>query len=106
MVSEKLDYNQIAQKVSELIKVNVIPEFAESPVPMKVAAKVLHMDPNEIRNRMDDGTLDIGNVFHSQKKRGVRSYRRVYISPKKFWEVTGYVWKGGGTNDDPESKCD
>lgn len=105
MVADNLDYNQIAQKVSELIKVNVIPEFAESPVPMKVAAKVLHMDPNEIRNRMDAGILDIGCVFPSQKKRGVRSYRRVYISPKKFWEVTGYVWKGEETNDESESKC-
>lgn len=70
------------------------PEFADTPVPMAVAEKVLGMCADQIRNRMEDGSLDIGFIFPSPKKRGKRAYRNTYISPKKFWEVTGYVWKG------------
>lgn len=77
------------------MRVYLIPEFADSPVPMEIAQKVLHMDADQIRNRMENGTLDIGFIFLSPKKRGKRPYRNTYISPKKFWEVTGYVWKGG-----------
>lgn len=77
------------------MRIYLLPEFGDSPVPMKVAQKVLHMDADQIRNRMEDGTLDIGFIFLSPKKRGKRTYRNTYISPKKFWEATGYVWKGG-----------
>ncbi len=70
------------------------PEFADSPVPMEVAVKVLGMDSNTIRNRMEMGLMDIGSVFPAVQKRGKRSYRSVYISPKKFYEYTGYIWRG------------
>lgn len=94
---EKLlsDAEQIAMHVCRILKTNMqLPEFADTPVPMHVAEKVLGMCADQIRNRMEDGTLDIGLIFPSPKKRGKRAYRNTYISPKKFWEVTGYVWKG------------
>lgn len=62
------------------------PEFCEAPVPIKVAAKVLGMSENTIREKMEDRTLDIGIVTRRQAS------RTCYISPKKFWELTGYIW--------------
>lgn len=86
----------IAGQVCQILmnQMQYAPEFADTPVPMHVAEKVLGMCADQIRNRMEDGSLDIGFIFHSPKKRGKRAYRNTYISPKKFWEVTGYVWKG------------
>lgn len=93
---ELTNIEQIAMQISQLLTkgLSQIPEFADSPVPMKVATKVLGMDAEQIRNRMETGELDIGYIFPAQKKRGVRAYRNTYISPKKFWEVTGYIWRG------------
>lgn len=68
-------------------------EFGMGGVPMEVAEKVLGMKRSTIIDHMEDGSLDIGTVFPATKKRGVRGYRSTYISPKKFYEYTGYVWK-------------
>lgn len=65
------------------------PEFAPSPVPMSVAEKVLKMSSKTIRRYMEKGVIDIGFITNASDK-----YRNTYISPKKFWELTGYVWKG------------
>ena len=69
------------------------PEFSATPVPTDVAAKVLGMDKETVLNRMESGDLDIGLIFKpmGRKKSGRRSS---YISPKKLYELTGYVWKG------------
>ena len=92
------EIEKIAEQVCKLLiaSIQTTPEFADSPVPMHIAEKVLGMCADQIRNRMEDGTLDIGYIFPSPKKRGKRAYRNTYISPKKFWEVTGYVWRGEG----------
>lgn len=74
--------------------VELIPEFSEGNVPVRVAAKVLGMKPDTVRNRMEDGTLDLGVIYKSRKKRGKRPYRNTYISPKKLYELTGYIWRG------------
>lgn len=70
-------------------------EFVAEPVPMQVACKVLKMNPNTIRNLMESGQLDIGALTKKPKQRGHRPYRNVYISPKKFYELTGFLYKGG-----------
>lgn len=70
-------------------------KFADSPVPIKVASKVLKMDPDTIRNRMESGDLKIGTITPARRKRGKRAYRNTYISPKLFYELTGYIWEGG-----------
>lgn len=87
---------QIADHVCRILmySMNQVPEFADTPVPIRIAERVLGMGADQIRNRMEDGSLDIGFIFPSPKKRGKRAYRNTYISPKKFWEVTGYIWKG------------
>ena len=69
----------------EVIRECKQPEFPPEPVPTRVAAKV----------RMESGELDIGLVFRSKPtKRGQTSRRSTYISPKKLYELTGFVWKG------------
>lgn len=95
-VKQVTDAERIAGHVCRILmnQMQYTPEFADTPVPMQVAERVLGMCADQIRNRMEDGTLDIGFIFQAPKKRGKRAYRNTYISPKKFWEVTGYVWKG------------
>lgn len=44
--------------------------FAASPVPMKVASKVLGMKPDTIRNQMERGMLQIGVISPAKHKRG------------------------------------
>lgn len=70
------------------------PEFSVGSVPLKVVSKVLNMKPDTIRDKMEDETLDLGIIYKARKKRGKRAYRNTYISPKKLYELTGYVWKG------------
>lgn len=68
-------------------------EFAESPVPIKVASRVLGMRPETIRDRMAEGSLDIGIIHIPVKRRyGNKRRRAAYISPKKLYELTGYIW--------------
>lgn len=71
-----------------------MPEFRKGNVPIKVVSEVMGMKPDTIRNKMEDGTLDLGFIYRARKKRGKRSYRNTYISPKKLYELTGYIWKG------------
>ena len=61
---------------------------------ISIASKVLGMKPDTIRNQMERGMLQIGIISPAKHKRGKRGYRNTYISPKLFYELTGYVWKG------------
>ena len=76
------------------IMADLVPEFSAGSVPMKVVSKVMGMKPDTIRDWMEAGILDLGAIQKARKKRGRRSYRNTYISPKKLYELTGYVWKG------------
>lgn len=60
----------------------------EGNVPVKVAARVLGKSEFYVRCAIQDGNLDIG-ICSGRGKR--KSY---YISPKKLFELTGYVWEG------------
>lgn len=68
------------------------PEFADSPVPAEVAAKVLGISPNTLREKMERQLLDIGVVDRTISKGGRKGSRNCYISPKKLWELSGYIW--------------
>lgn len=59
-------------------------------VPISVASKVLGKDPTYVRQGIITGILPIGYAF---KKVGSSKYC-YYISPKKFEELTGYVYDG------------
>ena len=66
-----------------------VPEFDGGNIPVAEAAKIMKKDQQFIRQGMIQGILPIGTVF---KKEGSNQYD-YYISPKLFWEYTGYVYK-------------
>ena len=76
-------------------------EFTGGSVPVSVAARVYGKDASWVRAGIICGWLPIGKAT-----RGGRTVTRVeemdarlgrinyYISPKRLWEETGYVWEG------------
>lgn len=76
-------------------------EFMEGSVPVSVAAKVYGKDASWVRAGIVVGWLPIGKATRNgqlvTKIEEINSkYGRInfYISPKKLWEDTGYVWRG------------
>ena len=70
-------------------------------VPVSVAAKVYGKDATWIRAGIISGWLPIGVATRDGKKittiEEINSkYGRInfYISPKKLYEETGYIWEG------------
>lgn len=75
--------------------------FGMGSVPVSVAAKVYGKDATWIRAGIISGWLPIGVATRDGKKittiEEINSkYGRInfYISPKKLYEETGYIWKG------------
>lgn len=76
-------------------------EFGLGSVPVSIAAKVYGKDACWIRAGLILGWLPIGNATRNGKL--VTSIEEMdgrfgrinyYISPKRLYEETGYVWKG------------
>lgn len=76
-------------------------EFAKGSVPISVAAKIYGKDPCWIRSGIIEGWLPIGVA--TRKGKQVTEIKEIdsklgrinfYISPKKLYEETGYVWRG------------
>ena len=67
-----------------------IPAFTGKNVPVSVAVRVMKKDQQFIRQGIILGFLKFGVAF---KKEGSSQYD-YYISPIKFWEETGYIYKG------------
>ena len=88
----------------------MINEFVSGSVPVAVVAKVYGKDPSWVRAGLISGWLKIGyatrkgelvtNISQMDSRYGRINF---YISPKKLWEETGYLWKGertyNGNND-------
>lgn len=82
-----------------------VPRFKGGNVPLSVAARVYAHDPVWVRTGIIEGWLPIGiatrngklvtNVDEMDAKYGRINF---YISPKKLWEETGYVYKGEGND--------
>lgn len=75
--------------------------FAEGYVPVDVAARVYGKDASWVRAGIISGWLPIGRATRDGKlvtdiKEMDSKFGRInyYISPKKLYEDTGYVWKG------------
>jgi len=62
--------------------------FTGESIPVTEAAKIMKKDQQFIRQAMIKGILPIGIAF---KKEGSNQYD-YYISPKLFYEYTGYVY--------------
>lgn len=67
-----------------------VPEFSGENVPVAVAARVMRKDKQFVRQGIIQGLLTFGVAF---KKEGSSEYD-YYISPMKFWQETGYVYRG------------
>lgn len=63
-------------------------KFTGEGIPVVEAAKIMKKDQQFIRQAMVKGILPIGTAF---KKEGSNQYD-YYISPKLFYEFTGYVY--------------
>lgn len=78
--------------------------FPPGSVPVSVAAKVFGKDANWVRTGIVMGWLPIGTATRHGKQvtklEEMNSrYGRInfYISPKKLYEETGYLWRGERT---------
>ena len=76
-------------------------QFSIGSVPVSVAAKVYGRDASWIRAGIVVGWLPIGRATRDGKlvttiEEMDSKYGRInyYISPKRLYEDTGYVWKG------------
>ncbi len=64
------------------------PHFTGANVPVTVAARIMGKAPMFIRIGLQRGLLPFGIAFKSDDKCQTYNY---YISPKLFYEYTGYV---------------
>lgn len=76
-------------------------EFPQGSVPVAVAARVYGKDASWVRAGIISGWLPIGKATRSGKlvttiEEMDSCYGRInfYISPKRLYEETGFLWKG------------
>ena len=76
-------------------------EFPQGSVPVAVAARVYGKDASWVRAGIISGWLPIGKATRSGKlvttieEMDARYGRsNFYISPKRLYEETGFLWKG------------
>lgn len=75
--------------------------FANGSVPVAVAARIYGKDASWVRAGIIAGWLPIGKATRNGElitdiEKMNSKYGRInfYISPKKLYEDTGYIWKG------------
>lgn len=68
------------------------PIFECGNIPVAVCASVLHVDAQTVRLLLQNGLVDWGMAYRRTPKSKTYSY---LIYPKKFYEATGYIYKGG-----------
>lgn len=73
--------------------------FPNGSVPVSIAAKVYGKDAGWVRMGIIAGWLPIGYATRKGEVVTVNNLNRkgrinYYISPKKLYEETGYLWKG------------
>lgn len=76
-------------------------EFGNGNVPVAVAARVYGKDPCWVRIGIISGWLPIGIATRNGQKvtdisemNGRLGRINFYISPKKLYEETGFIWRG------------
>lgn len=81
-------------------------EFGKGSVPISIASKVYGKDASWVRAGIIAGWLPIGVATRNGKlvtkiEEIDSRFGRInfYISPKKLWEETGYIWRGERTNE-------
>lgn len=64
--------------------------FTGENIPVTTAAKIMRKDQQFVRQGLIKGILPIGAAY---KKEGSNQYD-YYISPRLFYEYTGYLYQG------------
>lgn len=86
---ERMITNEQLEKVARLVVgIAAVPEFSNEKIPTKVVASIYGKSETWVRNGIIEGWLPIGHGTKSENR------RNVYVSPKKLWEDTGYIWRG------------
>ena len=81
--------NEVAEQIARtLAGIVMVPEFSNKKIPVKAAAKIYGKSEYWVRKGILEGWLPIGHATESENR------INVYISPKKLWENTGFIWKG------------
>lgn len=77
------------------------PKFGHGSVPVATAAKIYGKDASWVRAGIIAGWLPIGTATRNgqqiTKVEDINSRKgriNFYISPRKLWLETGYIWKG------------
>lgn len=77
------------------------PKFGQGSVPVAIAAKIYGKDASWVRAGIIAGWLPIGTATRNgqqiTKVEDINSRKgriNFYISPRKLWLETGYIWKG------------
>lgn len=65
------------------------PVFKCANIPVSVCASVLHVDAQTVRLLLQNGDVDWGVAY----KRGNSRQYSYLIYPRKFYEVTGYIYQ-------------
>lgn len=70
--------------------------FHQGGMPVEVAARIFKKDACWIRAGIINGWLPIGIATYGDKLAKGNEPGRInyYISPKKVYALTGYLWKG------------
>ena len=88
-VNERKEENQQINKLVRLLAERVeIPAFIPGGVPVRVAAAVYGKAPYFVHEGLRAGWLPIGHCKPGEQK------DNFYISPKKLWEDTGFIYTG------------
>jgi len=90
-IQELREIADISERIARMVNSSQSPEFPSGGMTVKETAKVFGKDEYWVRQGIIDGWLPIG--YAAQAKNGGERMN-FYISPKKVWEITGYVWKG------------
>ena len=94
-VDEMKSGNMQSERIFRMLSsASRVPEFGEKSIPVAVAAKVMGREATWIQAGLISGWLPFGIATQDKKKITSLEQVNYYISPKLFWEFTGYVWKG------------
>lgn len=88
-VAERKEENQLIDKLVRNLSTRIeTPVFMPGGVPVRVAAAVYGKAPYFIHEGIRAGWLPIGHCKPGEQKDSF------YISPKKLWEDTGFIYTG------------
>lgn len=104
-VEQLMEKQEIVQQIANKILGSITyPEFDGGNVPVPVAAKALGKDQSWVKAGIIVGWLPIG--FATKDGKQLKSLEEInattkatyYISPKKLWEISGFIYRGTTDN--------